>query len=255
MNLSTVAPCCQGDRRHLGQVLVEQCGQVLGLQPLGGAGEVLDVGEEDGELLALGGDRDVLLAAEDALVDLRRQILGELHRDRRQEVVGLGQLLVDAADQAGLAALHQDEGEAGRGGEDEVGEQVLEGEQVAAQRLRDRDLLDAAHVADLPVALGAVGMGVVAADADLAHPAPASRSGPGGRAVEPVDLDHRLAGIGPQCRQRAAARTRRAHAARGPRTGRSETKRYFTAPSCALMRLPSSIDRVAGIGIAPGTFP
>ncbi len=40
-----------------------------------------------------------------------------------------------------------------------------------------------------------------------------------------------------------------------PRKGRSETKRYLTAPSCALIRSPSSIESVAGIGIAPGTLP
>ena len=39
-----------------------------------------------------------------------------------------------------------------------------------------------------------------------------------------------------------------------PLNGKSETNRYLTAPSWALMRLPSSIDRVAGIGMAPGTL-
>ena len=47
----------QRDLRHLGEVLVEQRGQLLRLQALGRGGEVLDVGEEDRELLALGGDR------------------------------------------------------------------------------------------------------------------------------------------------------------------------------------------------------
>ena len=35
-----------------------------------------------------------------------------------------------------------------------------------------------------------------------------------------------------------------------PLNGRSDTKLYFTDPSRALMRFPSSIDSVAGIGIA-----
>ena len=43
---------------------------LLRLQPLGGRGEILDVGEENGEPLALRLDGDVLLAAENALVDL-----------------------------------------------------------------------------------------------------------------------------------------------------------------------------------------
>ena len=64
------------DRRHLGQVLVEQGSQVLRLQPLGGAGEVLDVGEEDGELLALGGDRHVALALK--RLRLRGEVAAEL---------------------------------------------------------------------------------------------------------------------------------------------------------------------------------
>jgi len=43
------------------------------LEPLGRRGEVLDVGEEDRELLALGLDDHVALPAEDALVDLRER--------------------------------------------------------------------------------------------------------------------------------------------------------------------------------------
>ena len=41
----------QGDLRHFGEILVEQFGDLLGLQPLGGGGEILDVGKEDRELL------------------------------------------------------------------------------------------------------------------------------------------------------------------------------------------------------------
>src|SRR3954465_921443 len=36
-----------------------------------------------------------------------------------------------------------------------------------------------------------------------------------------------------------------------PLKGRSEMKRYFTVPSCALMSLPNSMDSLAGMGMAP----
>ena len=54
MNLSTVAAMLQRDVRHLGEILVQQRGDLLRLQALGGRGEILDVGEEDRELLPLG---------------------------------------------------------------------------------------------------------------------------------------------------------------------------------------------------------
>ena len=77
----------QRDRRHLGEIFVEQLRDLLRLQPLGGRREILDVREEDRELLALGVDGDVLLAAENALVDLRRDVARDLHRQRREEIV------------------------------------------------------------------------------------------------------------------------------------------------------------------------
>ena len=107
------AAMLERDRRHLGQILVEQPRDLLRLQALGGGGEVLDVGEEDRELLALGLDRDVLLAAEDALVDLRRQIARDLHRERGEEIVGRLELAVHAADRPRLPPLQHDEVEAG----------------------------------------------------------------------------------------------------------------------------------------------
>ncbi len=105
MNLSTVAPCFVRDRRHLGEILVQQRGQVFRLQALGGGGEILDVGEEDRQPLALGRDLHVALPGEDALVDLRRDIFGDLHRDGGEKVVRLRQFLVDAADLLGLISL------------------------------------------------------------------------------------------------------------------------------------------------------
>src|SRR5215213_4772540 len=70
------------DLRHLGQVVVEELGQVLGFHLVGGLGEAGDVGEADRQLLALARDGDVLAAGEDRVVDLRRQVLGELARER-----------------------------------------------------------------------------------------------------------------------------------------------------------------------------
>ena len=92
MNLSIVPPCRSAIVRHLGEIFIEQLRDLLRLQPLGGRRKVLDVGEEDRQLLALGLDGDVLLAAEDALVDLRRKIARDLHRQRREELVGRLQL-------------------------------------------------------------------------------------------------------------------------------------------------------------------
>ena len=83
-------------------------------------------------------------------------------------MVGL-ELAVHAADRPGLAVLHGDEGDGGGAHEDEVGQQVLERERVARDGLADIDLLDAAHVTDLPVVLGAVRVRVVAVDAGLLH--------------------------------------------------------------------------------------
>ena len=171
MNLSTVPPCARAIVDISVKYSLRSAVISSGCSRSVVAGEVLDVGEEDRELLALGRDRDVLLAAEDALVDLRREILGELHRDRGEEVVGwVSSLFMPRISPAWRHC--QDEGEAGSGGEHEIAEELLEGEDVGADRLRDRDLLDAAHIADLPVLLRAVGMGVVAADAGLAHDAP-----------------------------------------------------------------------------------
>src|SRR5262249_45343679 len=126
------------------------------------------VREEYRELLALGGDLDVL-AGENATIELRRQIFGDFFRQGREELVGLSQLLVEARDQTRLMALQRDEGQAGDGDESEVNEQIFECEDVSRDRLTDAELLDAAHVADLPVAFGAVGVAVVATHAGGAH--------------------------------------------------------------------------------------
>src|SRR5207249_2985160 len=59
------------DVGHLGKILVEQRGNLFRLQALRGRREILDIGKENRELLALSVNRDVLLSAENALVDLR----------------------------------------------------------------------------------------------------------------------------------------------------------------------------------------
>ena len=82
------------DLRHLGQVLIEDIRQLLGFQLVGGFGEACDVGEEDGQLLALGGYLDRLRAAEDRPVNLRRQILRQLRGKRLEHPVLLRDALV-----------------------------------------------------------------------------------------------------------------------------------------------------------------
>jgi hypothetical protein len=157
------------DARHLGQVLVEQRGQFLGLQALAGRREAHHVGEKDGQLLALGGNHHVLLAAEDGVVVLRREIFGELVRDRREELVGTSELAIEAPDHRGLVPLQADEGETDRGHQHEIAEQPLERKNVRRDRLPDDEFLDAGHVAHFPIALRALRVRVVAVDAGGVH--------------------------------------------------------------------------------------
>ena len=65
------AAVLQGDLRHFVEVGVEQVGEGFGFQLFGQLGKALDVGEEHRELLALGFQAYVLLAAEDHFPDLR----------------------------------------------------------------------------------------------------------------------------------------------------------------------------------------
>ena len=148
---------------------LSSCGDLLGLQPLGGGGEILDVGKEDRQPFALGVDGDVLLAAENALVDLRRQVARDLHRHRGEEFVGGFEFGVHGLDDRRLTPLQRDEDKADGRHQHEIGEQVFEGEEIVADRLGDGHFLQAAHVADLPVVLRAFRMGVVAGDARRAH--------------------------------------------------------------------------------------
>ena len=74
----------QRDLRHFGEVVIEQLREVFRLHLVGDLGETDEVGEANGELLALADDLDVLLAGEDRVVDLRRQVFCEFRRQRRQ---------------------------------------------------------------------------------------------------------------------------------------------------------------------------
>src|SRR5262245_66503141 len=78
----------EGDRRHLREILVKEARDLLWLQALCGGGEILNIGEEDGELLALGVNGDIPLTAENALVDLWREIVRDLRRNRDEKVIG-----------------------------------------------------------------------------------------------------------------------------------------------------------------------
>jgi hypothetical protein len=59
------------DVRHFGQIAVEQVGEILRFELVGGLGEVDDVREEDGQFLAVRRDLDILRTGEDRVVDLR----------------------------------------------------------------------------------------------------------------------------------------------------------------------------------------
>jgi hypothetical protein len=99
------APVLESDGGHLGEVFIEERGHLLRLQALRSSGKILDVRKEDGQLLALSMDGYVLLAAEDALVDLGREIPRDLPGYGGEELVGRFQVLVDARDHLGLAPL------------------------------------------------------------------------------------------------------------------------------------------------------
>src|SRR5215470_14440429 len=133
------------------------------------AGEILDVEKEDRQLLPLGMYGDFLLSTEDAFVDLRRQIARYLHRQRAEKFVGGLELSIHAVDDSCLAPLQQDEQGADAGDQQEIGQQIFESEHVITDRLRNRDFLDAADIADLPIKFRAFGMRVVAVDASLPH--------------------------------------------------------------------------------------
>jgi hypothetical protein len=93
------------DVGHLGKILVEQSGNLFGLQAFRCRGKILDVGKKDRKFLALGVDRYVLLTAENALVDLRRQIARNLHRQCRQKFIRGLEFAIDAANRRRLASL------------------------------------------------------------------------------------------------------------------------------------------------------
>src|SRR6516165_847219 len=89
----------KGNLRHLGQIVVQQPGQLLGLQAIRRLGEAGDVGKEDGQLFPATRDFDFLFPGEDRLVDLGRKVFRELvrellHRPRffRELVLALLQL-------------------------------------------------------------------------------------------------------------------------------------------------------------------
>ncbi len=104
------------DVRHFGQITVEQMGEVFRFELVGGLGEIDHVGEEDGQLLAVRGDLDILRAGEDRVVDLRREIFRELLGQRlellvlrRDDLVGAALLLGERVELllVPVAQLHQ----------------------------------------------------------------------------------------------------------------------------------------------------
>lgn len=63
---------CERNRRHLGQILIQNIRQLLRFQLVRSLCEACDVGKENGQLLALGGNLDCLRPGEDQLIYLRR---------------------------------------------------------------------------------------------------------------------------------------------------------------------------------------
>ena len=168
-NLSIVPPWASAILDISGEIFVEELRDRLRLEPFRRCREILDIGEKDRKLLALGVNGYVLLSAENALVDLRRKVARYFHRQRSKEVVGRFEFRIYAADNGGLASLQGDEKQADRGDENEIGQQIFEREQVAADRLGDRDFLQPANVADFPIALRAFRVCVMAANAGRGH--------------------------------------------------------------------------------------
>src|SRR6266567_3257331 len=60
----------ESDLRHLGEVVVEQTGQLLGFKIIGRSGEIRDVREEHGQLLSVRSDLDAALAGENRRINL-----------------------------------------------------------------------------------------------------------------------------------------------------------------------------------------
>ena len=114
-------------------------------------------------------DRHILLTAEDALVDLRRKIARDFHRQRSEKLIRGFKLAVHAPDRRGLAPLQADEGRPAGRHERKIAQQIFEGKNVAGGRLGDDHLLNAANVADLPVMLRAFRMGIMAIHASGTH--------------------------------------------------------------------------------------
>ena len=75
--LSSVPPEVEDDVRHLREIGVEQADEVLGREPLGDRGEAGDVGEEGRDLPPLAAQPEEGRVVEDAVDDLRAQIMAE----------------------------------------------------------------------------------------------------------------------------------------------------------------------------------
>ena len=111
--------------------------------------------------------------------------------------IGRLELTVHALHHDCLTLLPYGEEQPGNDVEGEIDQQIFEREQICRDRLADGHLLDAADVADLPVALRAFRMGVVAVDASRPHDHRRHQADAVGE-DRPGDVDDLLAGIGAQ---------------------------------------------------------
>src|SRR5262249_4835422 len=78
---NVLVDCCtvlQRNFRHFGQVMVEQLREILRLHFVSNLGESNQIGEADRKLLAFADDLNLLLAREDRIINLRRQIFRKL---------------------------------------------------------------------------------------------------------------------------------------------------------------------------------
>jgi hypothetical protein len=71
----------QREFRHFSEVVIEKLREVFRLHFIGDLSEPDQIGKANRELLALADDFNILLAGEDRVIDLRRQIFRELGRE------------------------------------------------------------------------------------------------------------------------------------------------------------------------------
>jgi hypothetical protein len=109
---------------------VQEARGLLRLQTFRGAGEVLNVREKDRELLAFSLDSYLLLAAENARIDLRCEIARDIPCYVGRYFVGTFESAVHTLDCPDEPPLNDYKAKSQHRHEGEVAQQILEGENV-----------------------------------------------------------------------------------------------------------------------------